>query len=120
MDRFTRRAVERLESLDKLRVSFNPDGPLKRGFARVHHADGALARSGLGLRSGEMVSLVFLDATRQATVDGEAPPPPPTVPLPQGGRVQASAGQDLPPQGEVPAKRGKGAAKSSPGQGDLF
>ena len=27
------------------RLSLNPDGPLKRGFARVHRADGALARS---------------------------------------------------------------------------
>ena len=124
MDRFTHRAAERLQSLDKLRVSFNPDGPLKRGFARVHHADGALARVGAALRSGELVSLVFLDATRQAIVDGEPPPPSPiksgTVPLPQGGRIQAGAESDLPPHGEAPAKRGKGAAKSIPGQGDLF
>jgi len=124
LDRFTRRAAERLENLDKLRVSFNPDGPLKRGFARVHHADGTLARSGAALASGELVSLVFSDVARTATVDGGPPPPPPiksgAVPLPQRGRTQASAGPDLPPLGEVPAKRGKGARPAVPGQGDLF
>ena len=70
MDRYTRRAAERLESLDKLRLSFNPDGPLKRGFARVHHADGALARSAGALKSGEAVKLVFADGDRGAVVDG--------------------------------------------------
>jgi exodeoxyribonuclease VII large subunit len=97
IERFTHRAAERLESLDKLRVSFNPDGPLKRGFARVHHADGALARTAGALVSGEAVSLVFLDGARQATVDGEPAPQP-----------------------EVRPKAAKGAKPPNPGQGDLF
>ena len=120
IQRLAVRAAERLENLDKLRVSFNPDGPLKRGFARVHHADGGLARTAGALSAGEAVRLVFADGDRQAVVDGAPPPPPSAVPLPQGGRIQASADRDLPPLGEVPAKRGKGAAKSNPGQGDLF
>ena len=96
MDRFTRRAAERLESLDKLRLSFNPDGPLKRGFARVHHADGALARSAGALKPGEAVKLVFADGDRGAVVDGGSGP----VADPRR-----------------PAPRAKSAG---PGQGDLF
>ena len=93
IERFTRRAAERLESLDKLRLSLDPDRPLKRGFARVHHADGALARTAGALKSGEAIRLVFLDGDRQATVDGT-------------------------PAAASPAR--KGPAKGDPGQGDLF
>ena len=115
------RAGERLESLDKLRLSLSPNRPLERGFARVHHADGALARSALALASGEAVRLVFADGDRGAVVDGEPPPPSSAVPLPQRGRISAGAApQDLLPSGEVPAKRGKGARGHNPGQGDLF
>ncbi|MDR3506592.1 MAG: exodeoxyribonuclease VII large subunit [Caulobacteraceae bacterium] len=67
------RAQERLINLDKLRQSFNPDGPLSRGFARVHHADGALVRSAAALSAGESVKLVFGDGDRHATVDGATP-----------------------------------------------
>ena len=104
--RITTRAAERLEGLDKLRLSLNPDGPLKRGFARVHRADGTLARSGAALASGEAVSLVFADATRQATVDGAAPDPlPPT-------REEART-----PPRSAPTRATKPPV---PGQGDLF
>jgi exodeoxyribonuclease VII large subunit len=64
------RAQEHLVNLDKLRLSLNPDGPLERGFARVHHADGALARRAGDLRSGESVRLVFRDGERGAVIDG--------------------------------------------------
>jgi exodeoxyribonuclease VII large subunit len=64
------RAEERLVSLDKLRLSLNPDGPLERGFARVHHADGALARRADALKPGEAVRLVFGDGDRRAVIDG--------------------------------------------------
>ena len=96
MDRFTRRAAERLENLDKLRVSFNPDGPLKRGFARVHHADGALARAAGALKPGEAVRLVFADGDRGALVDG-------------GTGLAAD-----------PKRPGARAKLAGPGQGDLF
>lgn len=69
------RADERLSALEKLRKSFSPDGPLERGFARIHHADGTLARSAKGLGSGEAVRLVFADGDRSATVDGAGRPP---------------------------------------------
>ena len=64
------RASDSLINLDKLRRSFNPDGPLKRGFARVHHADGRLARAAGALTSGEALRLVFEDGDRAAVVDG--------------------------------------------------
>ena len=67
-------AGDRLTALDKLRVSFNPDGPLNRGFARVHTADGRLARSALALKRGEALKLVFHDGEREAVVDGAAAP----------------------------------------------
>ena len=72
IDRRLLRAEERLTGLDKLRVSLNPDGPLERGFARVHHADGSLARRAEVLKSGEAVRLVFRDGERGAVIDGTA------------------------------------------------
>ncbi len=59
----------RLQGLDKLRLSLDPDRPLARGFARVHHADGSLARSAQALCSGEVVRLVFADGARDAVVE---------------------------------------------------
>ena len=87
------RQRERLLNLDKLRLSFNPDGPLKRGFARVHKADGALVRSAAALKPGDGVRLVFADGDKGAVIEGEAPAKP------------------------RPAAR---PAKVAPGQGDLF
>jgi exodeoxyribonuclease VII large subunit len=84
------RARDVLTSLDKLRLSLNPDGPLARGFARVHHADGTLARTAADLRAGEGVKLVFKDGDRGAIIDGEARTPvravkkPTTAPADQG------------------------------------
>ncbi|HEY3890237.1 MAG TPA: exodeoxyribonuclease VII large subunit [Caulobacteraceae bacterium] len=74
-DRRLARARDVLVGLDKLRLSLNPDGPLVRGFARVHHADGTLARTAAELRAGEGVKLVFKDGDRGAVVDGEARAP---------------------------------------------
>jgi exodeoxyribonuclease VII large subunit len=68
------RAEDRLSNLSKLHQSLNPDAPLRRGFARVERADGALARSAKGLAAGEAVSLVFADGKRTAVVDGAAKP----------------------------------------------
>ncbi len=72
LDRRLVRWGERLASLDKLRVSLNPDGPLARGFARVHREDGALARRAGELKSGETVRLVFSDGERGAVVEGQS------------------------------------------------
>jgi exodeoxyribonuclease VII large subunit len=74
-DRRLVRARDVLVNLDKLRLTLNPDGPLARGFARVHHADGTLARTAAELRAGEGVKLVFKDGDRGAIVDGEARSP---------------------------------------------
>ena len=94
-DRLFARAAERLEGLEKLRVTLDPNRPLTRGFARVHHADGHIARAAADLASGEPVQLVFIDGARAAVVDGPAP------------GVDASA------------RRPK-AVKPATGQGDLF
>ncbi len=64
------RAGEALAGLEKLRLSFDPDRPLSRGFARVHRRDGSLVRAARGLAAGESVRLVFGDGDREATVDG--------------------------------------------------
>ena len=89
------RMTERLTSLSKLHASVDPSAPLKRGFARVHRADGSLVREGASLRSGEGVSLVFADTTREATIDGTptaaAPEPPPAPARPVRAPKPASA-----------------------------
>lgn len=64
-------AGERLARLEQLRLSLNPDRPLERGFARVRRADGALARAGAELRSGEAVELVFAKDSRMAVIDAQ-------------------------------------------------
>jgi exodeoxyribonuclease VII large subunit len=88
------RAEEALVGLDKLRLSFNPDGPLKRGFARVHHADGTLAREAGMLKSGEAIKLVFADGDRGAVVDGESVTPPRRAPTrkPEPGAATKAQG----------------------------
>ncbi|MDR3512982.1 MAG: exodeoxyribonuclease VII large subunit, partial [Caulobacteraceae bacterium] len=68
------RAADALTNLEKLRLSLNPDGPLKRGFARVHRADGSLARHAAELEAGEALKLVFQDGARGAVADGEPRP----------------------------------------------
>ena len=70
LERRLQGASERLNRLDALRRSLDPDRPLERGFARVHRADGALAHAGADLSSGEEVTLVFKDRARKAVVDG--------------------------------------------------
>jgi exodeoxyribonuclease VII large subunit len=76
ISRFLTRSGERLANLDKLRLTLDPDRPLSRGFARVHLASGALARSATALTPGEGLRLVFHDGDRAATVDGAAPSGP--------------------------------------------
>ncbi|MBS0411002.1 MAG: exodeoxyribonuclease VII large subunit [Proteobacteria bacterium] len=95
------RSVERLVALERQRLALNPDGPLSRGFARVHHADGRLVRGAGLLKAGEAVKMVFADGDRQAVVDG-APPEP--------SRVAAPA----------PASRAPRPRPSAADQGDLF
>jgi exodeoxyribonuclease VII large subunit len=74
-DRRLARAGEALAGIEKLRLAFSPKGPLKRGFALVHRADGSLARSSAALTSGEAVRIEFADGDRGAVVDGEVRAP---------------------------------------------
>jgi exodeoxyribonuclease VII large subunit len=64
------RAQDGLIALDKLRQSLDPNRPLQRGFARVHHGDGRLVRFGADLAVGEAIELVFADQAIAAIVDG--------------------------------------------------
>ena len=65
------RSAERLGHLEQLRISLDPNRPLAQGFARVHRADGRLARSSGDLAAGDALSLVFADgAPVPAHVDG--------------------------------------------------
>ena len=82
MTRGLDRTAERLSSLSKLYASVDPSAPLKRGFARVHRADGSLVREGATLASGEGVRLVFADQSREATIDGTPSAAPPMTPTP--------------------------------------
>jgi len=82
-------AADRLANLEKLRLSLDPNRPLERGFARVHTADGRLARSAAALRAGEALKLVFHDGERGAVVEGAAPSPP----KPRQGSVPADQGR---------------------------
>ena len=107
MGRTLERTEERLASLAKLYASVDPSAPLKRGFARVHRADGHLVREGMSLTSGEAVRLVFADTTREAVIDGQ------------------SGGPDAPMPAEPPRTplmpRARRAAPPRPSeQGDLF
>ena len=70
-NRRLKRAAEGLIALEKLRLTLDPNRPLERGFARVHHAAGPLVRSADALTAGEAVRLVFKDGERGAVVDAE-------------------------------------------------
>ncbi len=107
MERKLERTGERLTSLGKLYASVDPSAPLKRGFARVHRADGSLVREGGSLLSGEGVRLVFADQSRDAVVDGPASVVAPPI---------ASV---APPAPARPARPAKPATTPS-NQGDLF
>ena len=92
------RSAEALAGLEKLRLSFNPDRPLTRGFARVHRRDGSLVRAAGALDAGEAVKLVFGDGDRGAVIDGSQP-----------GPLRRAA----------PARRDQGQGQGQ-GQGSLF
>jgi exodeoxyribonuclease VII large subunit len=94
------RAGGDLLALEKLRQSLDPNRPLQRGFARVHHADGRLARRGADLSPGDAIQLVFVDQAVGATVDGLR-------------RSPAEATK----RGRPSAQASKGGAQA---QGDLF
>lgn len=67
------RIGERLEARGQLLASLEPRAPLRRGFALVRRADGALARLAAELNPGEALDLEFVDGRRRARVDGEPP-----------------------------------------------
>jgi exodeoxyribonuclease VII large subunit len=90
LQRRLQREGERLASLERQRVSLNPEGPLERGYALVRRADGSLARSAKALVSAEGVTLKFKDGERGAVIDG------------------------------APARRPARTVAGDPGQGDLF
>jgi exodeoxyribonuclease VII large subunit len=104
------RAREGLVTLEKLRQSLDPNRPLQRGFARVHHADGRLARVGADLAAGESIQLVFVDQAVGATVDRAERSP---TGAPKRGRVAVQASRR--------SSQGHGdLSRDNLSQGDLF
>ncbi len=90
----------RLANLDKLRLTLNPKRPPRPGFVLVTRPDGSTIPRGGDLSAGEVVRLMFEDATREAVIDGAAAPGP------------------TPAQTPRPAP--KKTAPPPAGQGDLF
>ena len=98
MRRRLERLSERLQGLSKLHLSFDPDRPLQRGFARVASADGTLVHAGASLAAGEPVAITFGDrVTRQAVIDGD-PGERPAAPAKSAKPRQKP---EPPPQGEL-------------------
>jgi exodeoxyribonuclease VII large subunit len=64
------REAERLASLERQRVSLNPEGPLERGYTLIRRANGRLATSARELAPAEAVRLRFKDGERNAIIDG--------------------------------------------------
>jgi exodeoxyribonuclease VII large subunit len=64
------REAERLASLERQRVSLNPEGPLERGYTLIRRANGRLATSAVQLAPAEAVRLRFKDGERNAIIDG--------------------------------------------------
>jgi exodeoxyribonuclease VII large subunit len=85
MRRILADCAARLAGLSKLVASLDPDQVLKRGFARVEHKDGRMARSAGDLARGEGVEIVFHDGRRSAVVDGAAPSRKSATPAPAQG-----------------------------------
>jgi exodeoxyribonuclease VII large subunit len=104
------RAQHGLVALEKLRQSLDPNRPLHRGFARVHHADGRLARFGADLAAGDAIQLIFIDQAVGAVVDGAGRSPNEAT---QRGRISPQA-----------SRRGAHAhrdpSRDNLSQGDLF
>jgi exodeoxyribonuclease VII large subunit len=99
------RAQDRLVGLEKLRLSLDPNRPLQQGFARIHHADGQLARFGADLTPGEAIQLVFVDQAVGAVVDGP-------------GRSPKEAMNRGPASGQRPRRGAQ--TQSNPARSDLF
>jgi exodeoxyribonuclease VII large subunit len=77
------RAADQLGQLDKLRLTLDPQRPLRLGFAMVQRPDGSIVRQGASLQAGEAVSLKFADVVRGAVIDGaESAPMPAAAPKP--------------------------------------
>ena len=112
-----RERAERLRSSHALLRSYSHHATLARGFVLVTGADGALVRSGAGLKPGEDIRLTFRDGTRDARITGAGGEPA------SAGPASIDTARDT---AQKPASRsGRGAGRSSgrgaqPGQGSLF
>lgn len=94
---------ERLQRLEQLRVSLDPDRPLNLGFARVNRPDGRLITSAEGLTTGEALTLTFKGprTLEVAVTDGALPttaPEPRPAPRP---RTSPAKSETRPEQGSL-------------------
>jgi len=80
-------AQQRLDALWRLAQQVSPDGPLKRGYARVSGPDGRLiANRAAAIKAGDL-DLHFQDGVVGATVTDQAPARPKPAP-PSASRVK--------------------------------
>ena len=88
-----RQRQERLQRLEQLRLSLNPDRPLDLGFARVNRPDGVLVKSPAGVEAGEALILTFKgDQTLDVVAgSGGTPPPAKAPPKPAPSRPKPAA-----------------------------
>jgi exodeoxyribonuclease VII large subunit len=78
MDRILVQKQERLNRLEQLRQSLNPDRPLNLGFARVSRLDGHILTSAQVALTGEPLELSFKDGKLKVVVGPETSPKPKT------------------------------------------
>jgi exodeoxyribonuclease VII large subunit len=80
-------AKRRLDALWRLAQQVSPDGPLKRGYARVSGPDGSLiANRAAAIKAGDL-DLHFQDGIVGATVTDKVPAKPKPAP-PSASRVK--------------------------------
>ena len=81
MQRQLDRDQNRLNALSRALLTLDPKRP-KPGFARIEDETGKMIASATGLRSGQLVQIVFGDGAKGAVIDGEPNAAPTPAPKP--------------------------------------
>lgn len=76
IQRLLAQRVERLNRINQVRVSLDPDRPLNLGFARVSHKDGGLITSAAAIQTGDVLELTFKGNATVEVVATEGSMPP--------------------------------------------
>ncbi len=84
-------AKQRLDAIWRLAQQVSPDGPLKRGYARVSASDGEHIGSKAGAEKAGVINLHFHDGDVGAKVGDTGAVPAPKKPKPKPKRVKKAA-----------------------------